>query len=68
MPEVSVEGARITVLIHQGADIAQIAAEFFGSYCRIVPSFPLRYRTRREGGCPRPGLAQLPDMSRSAGV
>src|SRR3984885_2221653 len=64
MPEVSVEGAFITVLIHEGANIAQIAPQFFRGYCCIVPSFPLWRRARRKGGRPRPGFAQLPDMSR----
>ena len=56
MPEVAIEGAGIAVFVHQGTDIAQIAAELFRSYCRVVPPFPLRRRSRREGGCPWPGL------------
>src|ERR1700733_6953512 len=64
MPEVPVEGAFKTVLIHEGADITQIAAQFFRRYCCIVPSFPLRCRSRRKGRRPRPGLPQLPDMPR----
>ncbi len=64
MPEVPVEGTLITVLVHQRADIAQVAAQFFRRYCGVIPSFPLRRGSRCEGCRPRPGLPQLPDMAR----
>ena len=54
----------IAVLVHQRANIAQIAAQFLGRYRRIIPSFPLRRRSWRKRRCPRPRFPQVPHISR----
>ena len=63
--EVAVHHAAIIVGVGQLAKFAQISAEFFGSDCRIFPSFPRRRfagnaRNRAQRGFPDlPGLSCL---------
>ena len=61
VPEMPVEGAVVVVFVHQLADVAQVAAEFFRRYGGIVPAFPLGRRAGRKRGGARAGFADLPD-------
>ncbi len=64
MPEVPVEGAFVAILVHQRANIAQIAAQLLRRNRRIIPPFPLRRRSWRKRRCPGPGFPQIPDIAR----
>ncbi len=58
--EMSVERSPILVFIQQPANIAQVAAQFFGRHCRIVPAFPFRRRSRSKRCRARASFADLP--------
>ena len=68
MPEVSVERTRVGVLIHQLANVTQVAAQLFRSDRRVIPAFPLGRRAGGKGGGAGPRFAQMPNSRASAGV
>ena len=59
--EMSVEGAGVVVLVEERANVAQIAAEFFGSDSGVVPALPLGWCAGSEGSGAGTALAQIPD-------
>ena len=64
LSEVAVHGAAIAILVHEGKDGAEIAAELGGIDGCILPAFPAGAYTGDEGGGPEGGLADAPDIFR----
>ena len=62
VPEVSVESAAIAVAVHQLVQIAQIAAEFFGSDGGVFPTLPAWRLTGHVGSGSQSRLAHFPDL------
>src|SRR6185437_7343910 len=61
LSEMSVEGAAITETIQQLTKIAEVSAELFRRYGRILPAFPSWFLTGHQGGRTQTGLTNFPD-------
>ncbi len=61
LAEVAVHGARVAVLVHEGADGAEIAAELGGIDGGVFPALPSGADAGDEGGGSEAGFADVPD-------
>src|SRR5437016_3738238 len=62
MSKMTIECPPVFVFIHQLANVPQIASQPFRCYCGVIPALPFRWCAGGEGGCARPGLANLPHL------